>query len=216
MPTEVMLEAVPSVCGTISASKLCKQTTLMNYLVAAVAVSGGGIEDLKVLFNSIPADTDMAFIVVAPVPRDRESKLAEIVRRASKLPVIKADTSVEIQPGHIYVIAENSLLFVENEALVVRTRQRHEIANTAIKDLFMSVGANLKDRAVAVVLGGNGDSATFGATIIGKHGGYVICKQPDKLVNDEMTMNVIEGDSPNVILPLAEIADHLLSLGLKR
>ncbi|ACU62092.1 chemotaxis protein CheB [Chitinophaga pinensis] len=188
----------------------------MNFLVVAVAVSGGGIEDLKVLFSGIPADCDMAFIVVAPVQRDRESKLADIVARYSALPVIKATETVAIYPGNVYVIAENSLMLVEDGCLHVRKREKYELINTAIKDLFYSMAMTLKNRTIAVVLGGMGDSATFGATMIGDMGGYVVTKEPDFHSNSEMTKNVIEYDTPNAILPLEEISNHLMWLSSQR
>ncbi|MBW8682850.1 chemotaxis protein CheB [Chitinophaga rhizophila] len=184
----------------------------MSFLVVAIAVSGGGIEDLKTLFGKIPANVHIAFIVVAPLRRDRESKLSELARRYSSLPVIKVTSTTRIQPGYVYVIAENSLISVNEGMLHVRARKPHELINTAIKDLFYSMAMDLKERAIAVVLGGMGDSATFGTTMIGKQGGYVITKEPEIGANSEMTKNVIEYDSPNVILPLDDIASHLVEL----
>jgi chemotaxis response regulator CheB len=193
-----------------------QKTPTMNFLVAAIAVSGGGIEDVITFFSALPADANIAFVVVAPLPRERESKLAEIIRRHCVLPVIKAENSVQLQPAHVYVIAENSLLYTDDESLIVRPRKKYEVVNEAIQTLLRSIAIHLKERAVAVILGGMGTSATVGAREIEAHGGYVISKEPGPGPNSDMTRHVTMYDAPNIVLPLEEIVGHLMKIAEKK
>lgn len=181
----------------------------MNFVVG-VAVAGRGLENLKRFFNDVPHDIEMAFIVVAPIPRDRESKLAEIIQRISWLPVHKVDTPMEIAPGHIYVIAENTILTIEDNMLLPLMRPPENKLNIAIDTLFTALGQNFKERAIGIVLDGMGNAGVKGVTQIEDNNGYVIISEPGHGRESEMPRGVINNDEPDVVLPVDEIVPYLI------
>jgi two-component system, chemotaxis family, CheB/CheR fusion protein len=52
-----------------------------TFPVVGIGSSAGGVEALQVLFQNMPADSGMAFIVVSHLARDYQSLLPEIVPR---------------------------------------------------------------------------------------------------------------------------------------
>jgi len=183
----------------------------MNYVVG-VAVAGRGLENLKLLFSDLTPDMNMAFIVVAPIPRDRESKITEILQRVCWLPVHKVDQPMEILPGNIYVIAENTLLTISDNILVPEIRQTDTRINNAIDTLLTSLANNYKDKAIGIILDGIGTAGLSGVNKIEKNGGYIIINEPSVGRDGEMPRGIIEKDAPDIVLPIAEIVPHLLDI----
>ena len=182
----------------------------MDFYVTAIAASGFGIGELEVFFRCIPAQPGIAFIVVSHLPRDKQSKLCEIVARNTSLPVQRVLTNTRIAPDHVYVLAENTILTVEDCTLLVTQRDPAEVINTSIDTLFASLAQNCKEKIVGIILGGMGADGIKGATIIEDNGGYVMVQKPDLSRSTEMARNVAEKNSPHIILPLEKMADHLM------
>jgi chemotaxis response regulator CheB len=181
------------------------------FLVVGIAVAGSGLYDMKKIFKDLPATTNMAFIVVAPLLRDRKSMLTEIIQNFAGRPVHKVTKVTAIKPDHVYVIAENTLLGIRDHHLIPTTTPQEPANNTSINTFFASLALNFKDRAIGLVLGGMGQGAIEGAMAIEHHGGYVIINEPEDNKNGEMAAAVVKYNCPNIVLPLEQIADHLLS-----
>lgn len=49
--------------------------------IVGIGASAGGLQAIKQLFERMPADTGMAFVVVTHLPLGRESDLPEIIGR---------------------------------------------------------------------------------------------------------------------------------------
>ena len=58
-----------------------------NLPIVGIGASAGGVEALGAFFRAVPADNGMAFVVVTHLPPDRDSLLAEILGRATEMPV---------------------------------------------------------------------------------------------------------------------------------
>lgn len=182
------------------------------FLIVGIAVAGSGIYDMKKIFKDLPAITNMAFIVVAPLLRDRKSMLTEIIQNFAGRPVQKVTTITEIKPEHIYVIAENTVLTIRDNHLIPNISPQAPANNHSINTFFASLGLNFKDRAIGLILGGMGNGAVDGASAIEHNGGYIITNEPEDNKNGQMAAAVIKYNSPDITLPLDQIADHLLSL----
>lgn len=182
----------------------------MDFYVTAIAASGFGIGELELFFRCIPPQPGIAFIVVSHLPRDKDSKLCEIVARNTKLPVERVIKNTTIEPDHVYVLAENTILTVQDCNLLVAQRNPAEVINNSIDTLFASLAQSCKEKVVGIVLGGMGADGIKGATTIEANGGYVMVQKPDLTRSTEMARNVAEKNSPHVILPLEKMVDHLM------
>src|SRR5215218_8746698 len=81
-----------------------------NFLVVGLGASAGGIQALRDFFAHVPADTNMAYVVILHLSPDHDSQLAEVLQNATVLPVAKVEQRVRVQPDHIYVIPPNKSL----------------------------------------------------------------------------------------------------------
>ena len=77
-------------------------TTAMT--MVGIGASAGGLEALQGLFGAMPADSGMAFVVVTHLAPGRKSAMAEILGRATRMPVSDAQDGTVVQPDHVYLI----------------------------------------------------------------------------------------------------------------
>jgi chemotaxis response regulator CheB len=75
---------------------------LGHYLpVVGIGSSAEGVEALQLLFQNVPADIGMAFIVVSHLARDYQSLLPEIVARHARMRVTAAADGEQIEPNTV-------------------------------------------------------------------------------------------------------------------
>ena len=90
--------------------------------VVGIGSSAGGVEALRSMFEHMPSDTGMAFILVSHLARDVESVLPDIVRRHTKMRVVAAADAMTIEPDTVYAAPANGILTVSGGKLVVVPR----------------------------------------------------------------------------------------------
>jgi two-component system CheB/CheR fusion protein len=59
------------------------------FYIVGIGASAGGLEALRELLHALPPDTGMAFVIVQHLEPTYESQLAEILSRATPMPVIQ-------------------------------------------------------------------------------------------------------------------------------
>src|SRR5262245_61071376 len=88
--------------------------------VAGIGASAGGITALQSFFQALPADPNLALVVVQHLSRGRPSALTQLVGKWCALPVLDAKDGLRIERNHVYVASPEDVLTVE--AGVLRTR----------------------------------------------------------------------------------------------
>src|SRR4051812_18765048 len=63
----------------------------LNFPVVGIGASAGGLEAATEFFKAMPPDSGMAFILVQHLAPDRESLVAEILTRHTKMKVHQVD-----------------------------------------------------------------------------------------------------------------------------
>ena len=101
-----------------------------------------------------------------------------------------------INPDHVYVLVENTMIEIDHGIVRVRKREEHEIVNHAI-DLFLtSLASDFKDRAIGIVLSGCGTDGLEGAKALKKNGGLMMIQSPESAAFPEMPYAIATGDDP--------------------
>jgi CheB methylesterase len=72
----------------------------VGFPVVAMSVSAGGLEAFTQLLQRLPADTDMAFVLIQHLHPEYESALTEILSRITSMPVTAALDGMTIEPNH--------------------------------------------------------------------------------------------------------------------
>src|SRR5262249_11602191 len=76
--------------------------------IVGVGASAGGLEALSQLLSNLPTNIGMAFVVVQHLDPRHESRLPELLARATQMPVLEAAQGIAVRPNQVYVIPPNT------------------------------------------------------------------------------------------------------------
>jgi two-component system CheB/CheR fusion protein len=69
--------------------------------VVGIGASAGGLDALERFFSHVPADIDMAFVIVLHLSPDFRSLMDEILARHTVLPIHLVEDGMAVEPGHV-------------------------------------------------------------------------------------------------------------------
>jgi two-component system, chemotaxis family, CheB/CheR fusion protein len=186
--------------------------TALDFPVVGVGASAGGLAAIKVLLEGLPAEPDMAFVIVLHLSPRHESNAAAILQTVTRMPVAQVQGRVRIERDHVYVIPpthdlamiDGALALVEND----RPRGRHVVI-----DLFFRTLADAhRERAIGIVLSGTGSDGSAGIARLKEAGGIVISQSPGDAEYDGMPKSAIATGKVDIVLPVADIPNRLVEI----
>jgi two-component system, chemotaxis family, CheB/CheR fusion protein len=180
--------------------------------IVGIGASAGGVEALEAFFKSVPADNSLAFVVVTHLSPDRKSMLAEILGRATRMPVVDAQNDQEVEAEHVYVLPPGAILTIRDGRLQLRyTGPDHERA--PIDVFFNSLAEDQAEHAIGVVLSGGGSDGTLGLRAIKENGGLTIA-QGSNITRPrfaEMPSSAVAAGFVDLELPVEHIAERIIA-----
>ena len=182
-----------------------------EFFVVGLGASAGGQQSLREFFQHLPEQPGAAFVVVTHLLRDHFSILDQLISKSTRMNVIRLTGIDEIQPNHVYVMPENVKVQVQQGYLVLQPRLKDEILNKTIDHFFHSLGRDQREKAVAIVFSGMGSDGLEGVQTIHKNGGMVLVQDPRSTDFKGMPESITSRDSPDVVLPPAQLAAGLMS-----
>jgi two-component system CheB/CheR fusion protein len=186
------------------------KATRQDFPIVGIGASAGGLEAFKQLIEAIPADSEMAYVIVQHLHPLHDSMLTELLSRVAKIPVNEITDDIHLAPNTIYVIPENKLLTSFDGVLKLSPRLK-DTKNQAIDVFFNSLAEVHLDLAYGVLLSGNGSDGTIGLKAIKKHGGITFA-QDIEAANNEMPQNAINAGVVDYVLSPAKIVEKLIEL----
>ncbi|RFZ92896.1 hypothetical protein D0C36_16015 [Mucilaginibacter conchicola] len=125
------------------------------------------------------------------------------------MPVIRMTGDMDIKPGHVYVLIQNTFITIDGQQLILQERKKDEIINRAVDIFFHSLAESFGSEAVGIVLSGGGSDGLEGTKAIEKAGGYVMVQTPDTSKFSGMPNSVVQGDDPHIVASPVELAEKL-------
>lgn len=179
--------------------------TLRPRLVVGIGASAGGIDACKRFFSALPNNTGMTFILVMHLDPSKESHLADILGRATQMPVVQISESATdqvIAPDSIYVIAPDSMLELCDNKLKPSALLTPQSEFEAIDVFFASLAKDQKERSVGIIFSGSGKDGSKGIKEIHSHGGLCLVQSPESALFESMPKAALE----------TGVIDHALSV----
>jgi two-component system, chemotaxis family, CheB/CheR fusion protein len=181
--------------------------------VVGVGASAGGLEAYSELFEALPADPGMAFLVVSHLDPEHKSHLPEILGRVSKMPVREVKEGMKVEKDHVYVIPAGATMTLVDGHLTLSSRPPKPVPHMPIDHLFRSLAAIQKGRAAAVVLSGNGTDGAIGLHAVKAVGGLTFAQDESSARHPGMPRTAaLDGSADHVLRP-REIARQLERVG---
>jgi two-component system CheB/CheR fusion protein len=178
--------------------------------VVALGASAGGLEALQDFFRGMPADARFAFVVITHLPPQHESRMAEVLRRASAMPVSEAEDHEAIAPGRVYVIPPNRLMSIKDRVLLLETVVPRPTVPHPIDHFMRALAEDQQERSVGIVLSGADHDGTGGLKEIRAAGGMTMVQDPSTAQFPGMPRSAIACGVPDAILPAGKMGRALI------
>jgi two-component system CheB/CheR fusion protein len=184
----------------------------VDFPVVGIGASAGALSALTRLFEGVPGDSGMAFVVVVHLSPDHESHLASILARNARLPVLQVTESVPIEPDRVYVISPRLEFQLADGTLSVAPVAAGDRANTAIDKFLRALGDVHRERAIGIVLSGMGSDGAMGLRRIKERGGVTLAQTPAEAEFDSMPLSAIAEGAVDIVVSASEMGERLVKL----
>ena len=180
-----------------------------SFPVVAIGASAGGLEAYTEFFKALPGDLGMAFVLVQHLDPSHHSLLAEIIAKATKMPVEEVKIGVKIRPNCVYVIPHNALMAISAGLFTLTPRSREPGQHLSVNFFMRSLAQERKGRAIGIVLSGTGADGTLGLEDIKAEGGITFAQDPASAKYDGMPRSAVDSGCVDFVLPPKEIPKEL-------
>jgi two-component system, chemotaxis family, CheB/CheR fusion protein len=181
--------------------------TSLEFPIAGIGASAGGIEAFKQMLEAVPANSGVAFILIPHLAPNHPSSLAAILARTTPMVVTEVKDENPVLPNRVYVIPPGQDMIISSGRLQLSPREIHRQHRPI--DLFLhSLAEERKHLAIAVVLSGTGTDGTRGLQAIKAEGGITFA-QDASAQHDSMPRSAIASGCADFVLSPAEIGREI-------
>nr|WP_277349730.1 chemotaxis response regulator protein-glutamate methylesterase [Planosporangium thailandense] len=183
--------------------------------VLAIGCSTGGPEALSQVLQALPENLPVPVVVVQHMPPVFTKMFAERLNRICALEVVEAAGNEQVRSGTVYIAPGDFHLEVVRSGAAVVTKLQsgppENFCRPAVDVLFRSVAKVYGGKVVATVLTGMGQDGRRGAEVLHAEGAEVVAQDEATSVVWGMPGAITQAGLADLVLPLPEIANHLIS-----
>lgn len=182
-----------------------------EFLIAGIGASAGGIQALMEFFGHVPHNSNIAFVVILHLSPDHDSKLAEVLQSVAKIPVVRVDERIKIQPDHVYIVPPNQHLKMDRGHIAVLPNLHLNERRAPIDIFFRTMAEEHGPRSISVILSGTGANGSMGLKRIKERGGACFVQNPREAEFNEMPRNAIATELIDEVLNVSEIPERIIA-----
>ncbi|MCP4595489.1 EAL domain-containing protein [Neptuniibacter sp.] len=189
-----------------------RYTADSNISVIAIGASAGGLEAISHLLSNIGPDIPHAVVILQHLSPNYKSMMAELLTRETRLRVVEMQDGEVPQSGVAYVVPPNKNAVLRDDQFTLQDALPEISPKPSINEFFISLAAELGERAVGVILSGTGTDGTAGLRAIQAAGGIAIVQSPESAKYSGMPLSAIDAGASDFILEPEEISAKLMAL----
>ena len=176
-----------------------------------VGVSAGGLDAVCAILGGLPAGFGMALVVIQHRSKDSEA-LCDVLQDCTPLPIQEVVDKTPLEPGNVYLAPPDYHLLLEEGNFSLSLDAPELYSRPSIDVAFESAADTYGSRVVGVVLTGANHDGSRGLRRIVDRGGHAVVQDPATAEVKVMPAAALRRVPEAVVLPLGEIAAHLLTL----
>lgn len=181
--------------------------------VVGVGASAGGLEALVELFQGVPTDCPICWVVVQHLSADVDSAMPDLLERRTLLEVVPVHEGLSPRPGTIVLNRPGIDMTLHDGIFRIEPWPDGRSTRYPIDRLFTSLAEQGAD-ATGIVLSGTGSDGTLGLAALHAAGGLTVVQHPATARFAGMPESAIRGTRANLVLPPSDIgaalAEHLV------
>lgn len=179
-----------------------------------VGASTGGTEAIKDFLMPMPADAP-AILIAQHMPEAFTKSFAARLDGLCKMTVREGEHNERVLPGHVYIAPGHSHMLVKRSGAnyVIELSQAEPVNHhrPSVEVLFRSAAQHVGANATGVMLTGMGKDGAIGMMEMRKAGAYNFAQDEATCVVYGMPRAAVEVGAVHEILPINEIAKHVLA-----
>ena len=153
----------------------------------------------------------MAFILVGHLDPEHASMLAELVSRFTSMPVSEVTDGIRVEANRVYTIPPNWQRALDLGLLRLTTLMEPRGLRLPIDTFFRSLATDQGERAICIILSGNGSDGTLGLQAIRSAGGLVLVQDSATAAYDGMLRSTINTGLADMVLAPEQMPGQLLA-----
>lgn len=178
--------------------QVARDSHLGEIRIVGIGASAGGLEALERLFQAMPVDSGLAFVIVQHLSPDFRSMMDELLARQSQMRILHAADGVQVEANTVYLNPPRQNLVIVDGRLYLKAPDPSELPSHPIDAFFTSLANDRQNKSIGVILSGTGSDGTKGALAIMKAGGLVLVQEPGSAKFENMPRNAIEKSAASV------------------
>jgi two-component system, chemotaxis family, CheB/CheR fusion protein len=193
-----------------------QNTSAPDFYVVGIGASAGGLDAIQQLFDNIPSDTGMAFVIIQHLSPNFESLMSELLAKHTKMKIFTAEDKQTISPNCVYLNQRFKNLHIKGKKLYLLDRGPKHNLNLPIDIFFHTLGEEFKEKSIGVILSGTGSDGSQGIRTIKEGGGIIMAQDPESAQFDGMPNSVISTNLVDFIMTPKNIAEKISKIPTNR
>ncbi len=176
--------------------------------ICAIGASAGGVVALRALFQHLPEDLGLAYVIIVHLSPEHPSALADILASCTRMPVHQVDDAPELGRDRVYVIPPDRELVIDGNRITAREFTQPRGFRAPVDVFFRSI-ASARGDGMAVVLSGAGSDGASGVRAVTEAGGVVFVQDPEDAEFSAMPQNALTTGVVNFVAPIPLLAERI-------
>ena len=179
--------------------------------VVGVGASAGGFEALVEFLHVLPANSGLSFIILQHLSPSPRSLSAELFSRHTTMRVSVAEEGMRLEANCVYTTPADKDIRVKGGCIQLSRPTEGRGRRLPVDQLFRSLGQDLQERAVGIILSGTGSDGSLGLKEIIANGGIVLVQAPETAQFDGMPQSALATGLVTYVLPIPKMARILVN-----
>ena len=170
--------------------------------VVVIGASAGGLDPIGRFLSAMPADSNVAIVVIQHLDPTSRSMLAELLGKHTTMTVRPAVDGLALMPREVYVIPPGVYMTVSAGRLHFETAPAGMGARMPIDVFLYSLAAESGNRGIGIIMSGTGTDGAQGLKALKEAGGLALVQDPKEAQQDGMPRHAILTARPDDVLPV--------------
>ncbi len=172
--------------------------------IIVIGASAGGVEAIRSLVATLPADLDAALFIVLHIGAHK-SELPQLLNQWGKLKGSHPANGEAIRRGHIYVAPPDHHMVLESGVIRLTRGPRENWARPAVDPLFRSAARAYGAAVTGIILTGGLNDGTAGLFEVKQRGGTTIVQDPEDAADSSMPLSALRHVLVDHCLPVRQM-----------
>ncbi|MFO8084727.1 MAG: chemotaxis protein CheB [Desulfobacterales bacterium] len=181
-----------------------------NFPIVGIGASAGGLETLQDFFAHMPADANIAFVIIQHLSSQHKSIMAELLSKHTPMTVKEIEEGVHLSPGCVYLTPPDKNVAIFNRSLHLMEPIKGRGINMPIDFFFRSLSEDQKEKAIGIIISGTASDGTLGIKAIKGEGGMAMVQDPATAKYDGMPRSAIATGCVDFIVPVEKMPQTLM------